>query len=343
MAPVRRLLPAQAPEDKVRALKKGLELAAAQGLTSVHDLTLTDEDVPVFERAASEGGLKVRVYSALPLALDGMARAAQTKARIAQPRWRVGAAFGFVDGVVEARTAALFEPYPGGGTGLLHYSEAELDRVVAAFDKEGFQVVLHAVGDRAVNAALNAFERAAAANRTSGRRHRVEHLEVARAADLARFGPLGVVASTQPIFATPDQNHFEAYLPALGPERGSRALAFKSIDDARAVQAFGSNWPVAPISVLRGLYAAGRLGADAEAVGGSRLAALHEGHRVRLPRRRKPRNPRGGEGRRPRGSFRRPAARAGGGALEDAGPPDRARRPGHVSSAGLLGRRYWPK
>jgi predicted amidohydrolase YtcJ len=256
MAPVRRLLPAQAPEDKVRALKKGLDLAAAQGLTSVHDLTLTDEDVPVFERAVSEGGLKVRVYSALPLTLDGLTRAAQIKARIAQPRWRVGAGFGFVDGVVEARTAALFEPYPGGGTGLLHYTETDLDRVVAAFDKEGFQVILHAVGDRAVNVALNAFEAAASANRTSGRRHRVEHLEVARAADLARFGPLGVVASTQPIFATPDQNHFEAYLPALGPERGRHALAFKSIDDARAVQAFGSNWPVAPISVLRGLYAA---------------------------------------------------------------------------------------
>lgn len=256
MAPVRRLLPAPAPEDKVRALKKGLELAAAQGLTSVHDLTLTDDDLPVFERAALEGGLKVRVYSALPLALDALARNAQTKARIGQPRWRVGAVFGFVDGVVEARTAALFEPYPGGGTGLLHRTEADLDGVVAAYDKAGFQVILHAVGDRAVNAALNAFERAAATNKTSGRRHRVEHLEIARPADLARFGPLGVVASSQPIFATPDQNHFDAYLPALGPERGRRALAFKAIDAARAVQAFGSNWPVAPISVLRGLYAA---------------------------------------------------------------------------------------
>jgi predicted amidohydrolase YtcJ len=256
MAAVRRLLPAPAPEDKVRALKKGLELAAAQGLTSVHDLTLTDDDVPIFERASLDGGLKVRVYSALPLAMDALPRHAQTKARIAQPRWRVGAVFGFVDGVVEARTAALFEPYPGGGTGLLRWTEADLDAVVAAFDKQGFQVILHAVGDRAVNAALNAFERAAAANKTSGRRHRVEHLEIARPADLARFGPLGVVASSQPIFATPDQNHFDAYLPALGPERGHRALAFKSIDDARAVQAFGSNWPVAPISVLRGIYAA---------------------------------------------------------------------------------------
>src|SRR4029450_5022846 len=113
-------LPTPPPEDKVRALKKGLELAAAQGLTSVHDLTLTNEDVPIFERASLDGGLKVRIYSALPLDRDALARNPRAKARIGQPRWRVGAVFGFVDGVVEARTAALFEPYPGGGTGLLH-------------------------------------------------------------------------------------------------------------------------------------------------------------------------------------------------------------------------------
>jgi predicted amidohydrolase YtcJ len=163
---------------------------------------------------------------------------------------------GFVDGVVESRTAAFFEPYPGGGEGLLSWAEAELDRAVADFDKQGFQVLLHAVGDKAVSVALNAFERAARTNATTGRRHRVEHLEVARPQDLARFAALGVVASTQPPFAYPDKNHFEVYLPALGPERGSRALAFKSIDDAHATQAFGSNWPVCSPSVLAGLYSA---------------------------------------------------------------------------------------
>jgi hypothetical protein len=107
-----------------------------------------------------------------------------------------------------------------------------------------------------VNVALNAFERAALANKSTGRRHRVEHAELVRAADLARFAALGVVVSTQPIFAFPDKNHFEAYLSALGPERGARTLAFKTIDDARATQAFGSNWPVASVSVLEGIYCA---------------------------------------------------------------------------------------
>jgi predicted amidohydrolase YtcJ len=260
MAPVRRLIPDPSLDQKVRALRKGLALAASHGLTSVHDVTLREDDLPVFDQIAAEAGFKVRVYAALPLVRGANAASTvalrQARARSQGPRWRIGAVMGFVDGVVESRTAAFFEPYPGGGDGLLSWAEAELDRAVADFDKQGFQVLLHAVGDKAVHVALNAFERAARANGTTGRRHRVEHLEVARPQDLARFAPLGVVASTQPAFANPDRNHFEVYLPALGPERGSRALAFKSIDDARAPQAFGSNWPVSSPSVLAGLYAA---------------------------------------------------------------------------------------
>jgi predicted amidohydrolase YtcJ len=260
MAPVRRLIPDPNPDQKARALRKGLALAASQGLTSIHDVALREDDLPVFETLAAESGFKVRVYSALPLVRGSSAASVQalrqSRAKGQGPRWRIGAVMGFVDGVVESRTAAFFEPYAGGGLGVLTWDEAELDRAVADFDKQGFQVLLHAVGDKAVSLALNAFERAARTNGTTGRRHRVEHLEVARLQDLARFATLGVVASTQPPFAYPDQNHFEVYLPALGPERGARALAFKSIDDAHATQAFGSNWPVCSPSVLRGLYSA---------------------------------------------------------------------------------------
>jgi predicted amidohydrolase YtcJ len=260
MAPVRRLIPDPSPDRKTRALRKGLALAASHGLTSVHDVGLREDDLPAFDSIAAEGGFKVRVYSALPLVRGSSAPAAaalrQSRAKAQGLKWRIGAVMGFVDGVVESRTAAFFEPYPGGGQGLLSWVEAELDRAVADFDQQGFQVLLHAVGDRAVSVALNAFERAARTNGTTGRRHRVEHLEVARAQDLARFAPLGVVASTQPPFAYPDKNHLEVYLPALGPERGARALAFKSIDDAGATQAFGSNWPVCSPSVLAGLHSA---------------------------------------------------------------------------------------
>jgi predicted amidohydrolase YtcJ len=127
---------------------------------------------------------------------------------------------------------------------------------VAAYDKAGWQVMLHAIGDRAVDMALTAFERAARANGTTGRRHRVEHVEVARAADLPRFKALGVVASTQAMFPYPNANHLTAYVPALGPERARRALAFKAIDDAGAVQDFGSDWPVFTAEVVRGIATA---------------------------------------------------------------------------------------
>ena len=163
---------------------------------------------------------------------------------------------GYVDGVVESKTAAMFEPYTGGGTGAPLFTQEELDRAVAAYDKAGWQVMLHAIGDRGVDMALTAFERAAQTNGTRGRRHRVEHLEVPRLADLVRFKAADVVASTQAIFAYPDPNSLGVYVPTLGPERAHRALAYKAIDDAGAVQAFGSDWPVYSADVVRGIATA---------------------------------------------------------------------------------------
>ena len=187
---------------------------------------------------------------------EALARQDELRRRLSSPRLRIGAVKGMLDGVVEGRTAAMFEPYPGGGTGLPRFTQEELDRAVAAYDKAGWQVMLHAIGDRAIDMALTAFERAARANGTSGRRHRVEHIEVPRLSDLPRFKALGVVASTQAMFPYPNPNHLGVYVPALGPERARRAMAFKAIDDAGAVQAFGSDWPVFTAEVVRGIACA---------------------------------------------------------------------------------------
>jgi predicted amidohydrolase YtcJ len=94
------------------------------------------------------------------------------------------------------------------------------------------------------------------ANGPAARRHRVEHIEAPRFEDIARFKPLGVIASTQPLFMYPNKNHLEVYAPMLGPERAKRAMAFKTIDDAGAVQAFGSDWPVFSCEVRLGLHTA---------------------------------------------------------------------------------------
>jgi predicted amidohydrolase YtcJ len=104
--------------------------------------------------------------------------------------------------------------------------------------------------------ALDAFEHAAAANGTSGRRHRIEHAEVPRLSDLPRWKKLGVIASTQALFANPDETVLTNFAVLLGPERASRADSFRIYDDAGIVQAFGSDWGVFPFEPLAGIYCA---------------------------------------------------------------------------------------
>ena len=115
---------------------------------------------------------------------------------------------------------------------------------------------MHAIGDGAIRMALDAYEHAAKTTVRGDRRHRVEHLEVPALADLPRFRQLGVIASTQAIFATPDASTLENYAPLIGPERASRAQPFSLFDDAGAVQAFGSDYPVYPMDPLLGIYTA---------------------------------------------------------------------------------------
>jgi predicted amidohydrolase YtcJ len=256
---VGKLVPKLLPHEKERVLKNGIAQAAAWGLTSVHQAGIDAEELEIL-RAALGVVPRLRVYVALDIERDptpeALARQEELRRRFSEGRVRVGAVKGYVDGVVEARTAAMFEPYPGGGTGLPNFTQEELDRAVAAYDRAGWQVMLHAIGDRGIDMALTAFERAARANGTSGRRHRVEHIEVPRLADLPRFKAAGVVASTQALFPYPNENHLGVYVPALGPERARRAMAFKAIDDAGAVQSFGSDWPVFTAEVVKGIACA---------------------------------------------------------------------------------------
>ncbi len=256
---VDRLIPKPLPHEKEHAFVGAIVQAAAWGLTSVHQAGIGEDDLALLARVLEQKPL-LRVYAALPIVRDptpeALARQETIRRRYGSGRLRVGAIKGFVDGVVEAKTAAMFDPYPGGGTGIPNWTQEELDRAVAAYDRAGWQVMLHAIGDRGIDMALTAFERAAAANGTSGRRHRVEHIEVPRTSDLPRFKAGGIVASTQATFPYPNANHLDVYLPTLGPERAHRALAFKSIDDAGAVQAFGSDWPVFSADVLRAIACA---------------------------------------------------------------------------------------
>lgn len=258
---VRRLVPEPTDEERYQALRRRLAEAASYGLTSVQNASFLAAELPVYERVLAERGLTVRVYWAVPFLKDApaadLARFNALRARYTGPLIKFGAAKGFLDGVVESRTAAMFEGYAGGGgAGQLDWSDEDLFRTAARYDREGFQIFFHAIGERAIDQALRAFEHAAKVNGTSGRRHRIEHIEVPRLTDLPRFKALGVVASTQALFANPDQNTLEVYAAALGPERAARAMPFKSIDEAGVTQAFGSDSPVFSMQTLTGIYAA---------------------------------------------------------------------------------------
>jgi predicted amidohydrolase YtcJ len=167
--------------------------------------------------------------------------------------------------------------------GLPAWEPADLGAFVAEADRRGWQVEAHAIGDAGVRMALDAFEHAAAANGpwpgdphgrgagpgTHARRHRVEHIETIDPADIARFATLGVVASMQPYHGDPSPNQVSVWAGNIGPERASRAWAWRSIRDAGGRLAFGSDWPVVPYSPYIALNnAVNRQTVDGEPAGG---------------------------------------------------------------------------
>ena len=259
-----RLVPEPTVDDIARRIDEETRKAASFGIVLIQDASGRAPEhavLTILRAAATADTLRVRYRAAFPFTPDvsvaTVRRYTMLRDSVNGPWLRFGIAKGMLDGTVDAKTAAMLEPYVGSDdTGLPFWPAATLNKGVARYDSAGIQVELHAIGDRAVRTALDAYAHAAKVNRTQGRRHRIEHIEVPALSDLPRFKQLGVIASTQAIFATPDQTTILNYAPLLGPERSSRANAFKKFDDAGATQAFGSDYPVFPMDVLLGIYTA---------------------------------------------------------------------------------------
>ena len=261
---VSRLVPPPTRADIARRIDEESRAAAGYGITMVQEASRRAPSGAVFDvlaDAARADTMRLRWYVSVPFDPNAtrvqLARFVQLKQQYNGPWLRYGIAKGMLDGTVDAQTAAMLEPYAGtDATGLPFWSAPVLNRGVVRYDSAGLQVELHAIGDKAVRMALDAYAQARKVNGVRDSRHRVEHVEVPSPRDLPRFRQLGVIASTQAIFATPDVTTLTNYAPLLGPRRAALSNNFRQFDEAGAVQAFGSDYPVFPMDVIRGIYTA---------------------------------------------------------------------------------------
>jgi predicted amidohydrolase YtcJ len=251
---VERAMPARTPEQEDRALEAAMRYVAGNGVTSVHNMGSWG-DLAVFERAHAAGRLITRVYAAVPLSTWERLRDT-VRARGRGDAWlSIGGLKGFVDGSLGSHTAAMLEPFTDApnDTGLFVNTPDDLYRWTSGADKAGLNVIVHAIGDRAIRTQLDIYERVAHEDGPRDRRFRIEHAQHVAPADMPRFAKLGVIASMQPYHAIDDGRWAER---VIGHERGKGTYAFKSLLDAGTRLAFGSDWFVAPATPLEGIYAA---------------------------------------------------------------------------------------
>ncbi len=249
-----KVLPDPTREMNVRAAKAALAHAASLGVTSVQDNSSIDA-LPTYQQIRAEGALTARLNVWRSAGAMKSLIAAGVRSGLGDDWIRIGAIKILSDGSMGAGTAAFFEPYADEPTtsGLLLYPVEELNKMIDEADAAGFQLAVHAIGDRANALVLDAFEKTAKARARNDRRFRVEHSQVVRRADLARYAALRVVASIQPSHCIDDMR----WAPKrIGVERCRIAYNFKSFLDAGIPVAFGTDWFVEPLDPRIGLYAA---------------------------------------------------------------------------------------
>ncbi|MFQ5745635.1 MAG: amidohydrolase [Gemmatimonadota bacterium] len=250
-------IPEPSDARAMQGLEMALDVARRTGLTSVQT-RVTARDVRNLESLRREGRLTLRVYGWRPLTDEILAtyRRAGITEGFGGPWLRIGAVKAYVDGTLGSRTAWMLEPYADdpGTRGISRIEPETLRRLVLAADSAGLQVLAHAIGDAANREVLDIYEEAARTGPARPRRHRIEHAQVLDAADIPRFARLGVVASMQPTHATSDMRWAEA---RIGHERAAEgAYAWRSLLDAGAHVAFGTDFAVEPMAPIEGLYSA---------------------------------------------------------------------------------------
>jgi predicted amidohydrolase YtcJ len=238
-----------------KALQNGMQYVASHGVTSVVNMGYTWWDLGVFQRAQKAGKLITRFYAVAPLRTWEQLRDTVYKRGHGDEWIQIGGLKAFVDGSIGSHTALMLRPFNDApnDSGLWVTPADDLYAWTSGADRAGLQVMVHAIGDRAIRTQLDIFARVEKENGPRDRRFRIEHAQHLSPQDIPRFAELGVIPSMQPYHAIDDGRWVDT---VIGRDRSRYTYAFRSLIDAKATVAFGSDWSVAPAIPLYGIYAA---------------------------------------------------------------------------------------
>jgi predicted amidohydrolase YtcJ len=298
-----RKIPPLTTEQNADALQAAHDEIARQGITSYMDASAGEPELAALAALADRGPLTVRPAAAITVGPDLAADPARMLARLerlrsahARPGVTIGTVKMFFDGVIEhpTQTAALLEPYrvskgtkrnprwvPGKSRGPTYFRQGVANRAIAALDAAGWQVHVHAIGDRAVRSALDAFEAARRRRPEGDNRHTITHLELVHPRDFRRFKRLGVLASMQLQWAERDSYTVDALKPYVGARRWRYTYPAGSLNEAGARLCGGSDWPVDPLLPFRQIEMAVNRTADEVYEGYARPLFAQEGLSLR--------------------------------------------------------------
>ncbi|HET6168562.1 MAG TPA: amidohydrolase, partial [Terracidiphilus sp.] len=249
---IEKVIPPPSHDERLKGDALAIADALANGITSVQDFSEW-QDFLIYEELEKENQLKLRITEWLPFK-DPLPALIKMRAHhdLNDPMLHTGFLKGFMDGSLGSSTAAMKAPYSddSANTGLPQYTQTQLNSMALARAKAGFQLGFHAIGDKAAAMALDAYAQPGISRNA---RNRIEHAQVVDPGDILRFKQLGVIASMQPGHVLTDMNWAEAL---LGPKRAAYSYAWKAFLDAGVPLAFGTDYPVEPVTPFRGLYAA---------------------------------------------------------------------------------------
>ncbi len=251
---VARLIPQSSRDDELGRLTRAIHYASSLGFTRLISAGADAERIELFDEIRKKGDLTTRLYMArfvnAPVTEEAIKVLEENRKKYNDDWIDLNSVKFLLDGVIEAHTGAMLEPYEGDPTnrGILYFDPDKYKESVLQLDKLGYTISTHAIGDQAIRLALDAYEAANKANNHMDALGRIEHIECPNAEDISRFGKLGVIASMQPLHTTPNDNNLNVWAKSVGTERARHAWPWRDILDRGAILCFGSDWPVVTLN-----------------------------------------------------------------------------------------------